>query len=84
MGPGETLLLPEGPSHLLGIYPECLHVPRRPVAGCVGPGACWSEHQPEAGPPGQTAPISREQRNNRIYHTVSHYWLSAGTARNDK
>lgn len=78
---GETLLPPEGPSHQLGIYPGCRHAPRRPGAGCAGPGACWSEHQPEAGPPGQTALKSRgTKKNNSIYtHTVSHYWLSAGT-----
>lgn len=77
--PKELLLPPEGPCHLTGVYPGCLPAPQRPVAGCVGPGVCWSEHQPEAGPPGQTALKSGGQRNNRIHHTARHYWLCEGT-----
>lgn len=61
--PEETLLPPGGPFHLLGVYPGCLPAPRRPVAVRVGPGACWSEHQPEAGPPDQTALKSGKQKH---------------------
>lgn len=77
--PGEMLLPPEGPSHLLVVYPGCLPALQRPVAGCEEPVACWSEHQPEDGPPGQTALISGEERNNRVYHTDSYYRLYEGT-----
>lgn len=62
--PEETRLPREGPFHPPEVYPGRLPAPQRPVAGCAGPGACWSEHQPEAGLPGQTAPKSGEQRKN--------------------
>lgn len=84
MRPEETPLPPEGPSRLPGVYPGCLPAPQRPVAGCGGPGACWSEHQPEAGRPGQTALKSGVQRKNGIYHTVGYYWLWEGAVRADK
>lgn len=61
--PEETLLPPEGPFHLLGVYPGCLPAPQRPAAVRLGPGACWSEHQPEAGLPDQTALKSGKQKH---------------------
>lgn len=84
MRPGGVLLQPEGPSHLLGVYPGCLLAPQRPAAVHVGPEVCWSEHQPEVGLPGQKALKSGEQRYNRIYQTVSHYQLTKGMAWADK
>lgn len=53
--PRETLLRPEGPLHLFGVYPGHLPAPQKPVTVCAEPEACWSEHQPEVYLPGQTA-----------------------------
>lgn len=61
--PEENLLPPEGPFQLLGVYPGCLPAPQRPAAVHLGPGACWLEHQPEAGPPDQTALKSGKQKH---------------------
>lgn len=70
--PKEMLLQPEVPWHLFGVYPGRLPAPQKPAAGYVEPEACWSEHQPEVDPPGQTALKSGEKKiNNKIDHSQS-------------
>lgn len=69
--PEETLLPPEGPSHLLRVYPGSPPAPQRPGAGCAGPGAGWSEHRRGAGRPGRTARKSGEEISEFLL-TVGH------------
>lgn len=52
--PQDTLLQYEAPLLLLGVSPGCPLALQTPGAVHVGPGACWSVHQPKAGLSGQT------------------------------
>lgn len=65
-GPGRALRPPRSPSPPTGASPDRRPAPRRPGGERAGPGACWSEQPPGAGPPGPTAPKSGRRRKTSL------------------